>query len=65
MTLSPYSPRSMNPPRRTPALLLVLAAFAAAALGGCVMQSPKDSSISWDKPSGWENTLPGMQSNAH
>ncbi len=29
-------------------------------LGGCSMQTQKDSSIPWAQPSSWENTLPGM-----
>ncbi len=41
-------------------LLLICGAFA----GGCSTRSPKESSISWDKPADWENQVPGMESNA-
>lgn len=42
------------------AVLLALGALA----GGCSTQSPKESSISWDKPADWENQIPGMDTNA-
>jgi hypothetical protein len=42
-------------------ILLVIGA----ALGGCSMQSPRDSSIPWAQPTNWESQLPGMESNTH
>jgi hypothetical protein len=48
-----------------PSLVLIALLAAGAALGGCQMQSPKDSSIPWAQPTSWESTLPGMQSNTH
>jgi hypothetical protein len=45
-------------------VLGVLLLLGGALAGGCTTQSPKASSISWDKPADWENQIPGMESNA-
>ena len=37
-------------------LLLAIGAMA----GGCSTQSPKQSSIPWSQPAGWEGQIPGM-----
>ena len=31
-----------------------------ALLGGCSTNSPKQSSIPWSQPAGWEGQIPGM-----
>jgi hypothetical protein len=36
-----------------------------AALGGCTMQSQRDSSIPWAQPTNWESQLPGMENSVH
>lgn len=37
-------------------LLLTLGIFA----GGCSTNSPKQTSIPWSRPAGWEGQIPGM-----
>jgi hypothetical protein len=49
---------------RTPVVGLLLLLIGAA-LAGCQMQSPKDSSIPWAQPTNWESTLPGMENSSH
>lgn len=38
--------------------LLILAV--GALVGGCSTQSPKQTSIPWSRPAGWEGQIPGM-----
>lgn len=38
---------------------LLLLTFGALA-GGCTTNAPKQSSIPWSKPAGWEGQIPGM-----
>ena len=41
--------------------LLVFSLVAIGALlGGCSTNSPKQSSIPWSQPAGWEGQIPGM-----
>ena len=40
-------------------LVVLLSAFGALA-GGCASNSPKQSSIPWSRPAGWEGQIPGM-----
>ena len=41
--------------------LFVLGLLALGALlGGCQMQSQKDTAIPWSRPAGWEGQIPGM-----
>ncbi len=42
-------------------IFLVFSLFALGALlGGCSTNSPKQSSIPWSQPAGWEGQIPGM-----
>ena len=42
-----------------PILALILLALGALA-GGCSTNSPKQTSIPWSRPAGWEGQIPGM-----
>jgi hypothetical protein len=44
---------------KKPVLALLALAFGAL-LGGCTTNSPKQSSIPWSRPAGWEGQIPGM-----
>ncbi len=44
---------------RTTVIVFLLAAFGTL-LGGCAANSPKQSSIPWSRPAGWEGQIPGM-----
>jgi hypothetical protein len=44
---------------KKPVLALLLAVFGLVA-GGCATNSPKQSSIPWSRPAGWEGQIPGM-----
>ncbi|MDP3069090.1 MAG: hypothetical protein Q8N18_02325 [Opitutaceae bacterium] len=44
---------------RQPLLALLLAAVGAI-VTGCSTQSPKQTSIPWSRPAGWEGQIPGM-----
>lgn len=44
---------------KSPVLALLLLAFAALA-AGCSTNSPKQTSIPWSRPAGWEGQIPGM-----
>jgi hypothetical protein len=44
---------------KKPILALLLLAFGAF-VGGCSMNSPKQNSIPWSRPAGWEGQIPGM-----
>lgn len=41
-------------------LLVVLLATFGALISGCATNSPKQSSIPWSRPAGWEGQIPGM-----
>jgi hypothetical protein len=45
-----------------PILGFLLLAFGAL-LGGCSIDSPRDSSIPWNRPADWEGQIPGMGTN--
>ena len=42
-----------------PVLALLLLAVGAL-VGGCAMNSPKETPIPWSRPAGWEGQIPGM-----
>ena len=42
-----------------PLLAIVLLAVGAI-VGGCSTNSPKQTSIPWSRPAGWEGQIPGM-----
>ncbi len=42
-----------------PLLALLLATLALIA-AGCTTNTPKESSIPWSRPAGWEGQIPGM-----
>jgi hypothetical protein len=44
---------------RRPVLALLLLATSAI-VGGCSTNSPKQTSIPWSRPAGWEGQIPGM-----
>ncbi|MBL9209448.1 MAG: hypothetical protein JNL92_03220 [Opitutaceae bacterium] len=44
---------------KSPVLALLLIAFGALATG-CSTNSPKQTSIPWSRPAGWEGQIPGM-----
>jgi hypothetical protein len=44
---------------RQPLLALLLLTLAGLA-GGCSTNSPKQTSIPWSRPAGWEGQIPGM-----
>ena len=44
---------------KKPILVLLLAAIGAI-VGGCSTNSPKQTSIPWSRPAGWEGQIPGM-----
>ena len=44
---------------KNPVLALLLLAVGALC-GGCSTQSPKQTSIPWSRPAGWEGQIPGM-----
>ncbi len=44
---------------KQPVLTLLLATLAALATG-CSTNSPKQTSIPWSRPAGWEGQIPGM-----
>jgi hypothetical protein len=44
---------------RLPLISLLLAAFGAL-LGGCSMNTQKNSAIPWSRPANWEGQIPGM-----
>jgi hypothetical protein len=41
-------------------VIVFLLAACGALLGGCSANSPKQSSIPWSRPAGWEGQIPGM-----
>jgi len=41
-------------------LLALLLLAVGALVGGCSTQSPKQTSIPWSRPAGWEGQIPGM-----
>jgi hypothetical protein len=41
-------------------LLAILALAFGAIAGGCSTNSPKQTSIPWSRPAGWEGQIPGM-----
>ena len=41
-------------------LFALLAATFALIAAGCATNSPKQSSIPWSRPAGWEGQIPGM-----
>ncbi|MDO8544165.1 MAG: hypothetical protein Q7S40_27300 [Opitutaceae bacterium] len=48
----------MTSPKKT-LLALLLLAFGAMAVG-CSTNAPKETSIPWSRPAGWEGQIPGM-----
>ncbi len=46
---------------KTPVVAFLLIAFGAL-LGGCSMNTQRDSSIPWSRPANWEGQFPGMGS---
>ena len=41
-------------------ILATLLLATGAIVGGCSTQSPKQTSIPWSRPAGWEGQIPGM-----
>jgi hypothetical protein len=44
----------------TRSVLALLILAVGALVGGCSTQSPKQTSIPWSRPAGWEGQIPGM-----
>jgi hypothetical protein len=44
---------------KTPIFCLLLLAFGAL-LGGCSLNTQKNTAIPWSRPAGWEGQIPGM-----
>lgn len=45
---------------KKPLLALLVLAFGALLLGGCTTNTPRETSIPWSRPAGWEGQIPGM-----